>query len=72
VKKLSGLADATNYFSVAPILTLPLSAGISLMNGRFLDHFAGWGALSYKLMFVGMALLVVISLFFIIKTDFSN
>jgi len=72
VKKLSGLADATNYFSVAPILTLPFSAGISLMNGRFLDHFAVWGALSYKLMFMGMALLVVISLFFIIKTDFSN
>ncbi len=72
VKKLSGLADATNYFSVAPILTLPLSAGISLMNGRFLDHFAVWGAFSYKLMFMGMALLVVISLFFIIKTDFSN
>jgi len=72
VKKLSGLADATNYFSVAPILTLPFSAGISLVNGRFLDYFADLGALSYKLMFMGMAILVVISLFFIIKTDFSD
>jgi len=72
IKRFSGLHDATPYFAIAPILTLPLSAGLPLLNGRFLDHFAYLGALSYKLMFAGMGLLIAATLLLLIPLDFSR
>jgi MFS family permease len=72
IKRFSGLHDATAYFAIAPILTLVLSAGIPLANGRFLDRFACLGALSYKAMFAAMGLLIIITLFFLIPLDFSR
>ena len=72
IKRFSSLHDATAYFAIAPILTLVLSAGIPLANGRFLDRFAWLGALSYKAMFAAMGLLIIITLFFLIPLDFSR
>jgi len=72
VKKLSGMSDATNYFAVAPLLVLPVSAGIPLLNGKFLDYFSFLGSYSYKIVFIAMGFLITLSLLFIYKTDFSG
>jgi hypothetical protein len=72
IKRFSGLTDATPYFAIAPILTLPLSAGMPLANGRFLDRFASLGALSYKAMFAGMGVLILLTLLLLIPLDFSR
>jgi MFS family permease len=72
IKRFSGLSDATPYFATAPILTLPLSVGIPLANGAFLDRFARLGALSYKMMFMGMGILIILTLTFLIPLDFTR
>ena len=72
IKSFSGRADATNYFALAPVLTLPVSSGIPLLNGKFLDHFAYLGAYSYRLMFLGMGALILLSLYFLLTLDFSK
>jgi hypothetical protein len=64
VKRLSGQADATLYFAVAPILLLPFSTGLPLISGAFLDRFASLGAGSFKIMFLGMAVLSLAGLLF--------
>ncbi len=57
VKRLSGLEDATAYFAIAPVLTLPVAAGLPLLVGRFLDLFHGLGADAYRLVFALAAVL---------------
>lgn len=70
VKKLSRKEDATAYFAVAPIFTLPISALLPLACGRFLDSYQYLGALSYRLVFF-MALMIILCAFiFILKTNF--
>jgi MFS family permease len=64
VKRLSGQPDATLYFAVAPILALPFSTGLPLLNGAFLDRFAFLGADAFKIMFLGMAVLCLAGLLF--------
>jgi hypothetical protein len=64
VKRISGQADATLYFAVSPILALPFSTALPLLNGAFLDRFAPLGAGSFQIMFSGMALLCLCGLFF--------
>jgi predicted MFS family arabinose efflux permease len=64
VKRLSGEADATLYFAVAPIIALPFSTGLPLLNGAFLDSFASLGAASYRVVFLAMAGLSLIGVFF--------
>lgn len=71
VKKLSGLSDSTRYFAVAPIITLPLSAALPLLCGKFLDRFQELGGNSYRIVFIMAFVLVFVSLGFILKTDFS-
>lgn len=71
IKKLSGARDATNYFAVASIVILPFSAGLPILNGRFLDHFAYLGGDSFRIMFAFMALLVFISFLFLQKVNFD-
>jgi hypothetical protein len=71
VKKLSGLADATPYFAVAPVLTLPLVAGLPLACGFFLDRMAGLGAGAYRLIFLGTAGLLAVTLVCAWRTDFN-
>jgi hypothetical protein len=71
VKRLSGLVDATHYFAVAPLILLPVSTGIPILNGRILDHFAYLGGASYRILFAAMGLLVLASLGFILTTRFG-
>jgi uncharacterized membrane protein YqjE len=71
VKKLSGLSDATPYFAVAPVLTLPLAMGLPLACGHFLDRTAWLGADAYRLMLAGAALLLAGTLVCAWRTDFS-
>lgn len=63
VKRLSGMSDATLYFAVAPILTLPLSTGLPLLNGALLDRFSSLGAWSYRSLFLVMAALSLAGLY---------
>jgi len=63
VKRLSGMSDATLYFAVAPILTLPLSTGLPLLNGALLDRFSSLGAWSYRGLFLVMAVLSLAGLY---------
>ena len=71
VKKLSGLADATPYFAVAPLLTLPLAMGLPLACGHFLDRMAGMGGDAYRLMLAMAAVLLLGTLFCAWRTDFN-
>jgi MFS family permease len=72
VKKLSGLSDATPYFAVAPILTLPLAMGLPLACGHFLDRMAWMQGDAYRLMLGVVALLLVGTLVCAWRTDFSR
>jgi MFS family permease len=71
VKRISGASDATLYFAVAPILALPLSTGLPLLNGAFLDASAALGAVAYRIVFLAMAILCAAGLAFSarMKTD---
>jgi hypothetical protein len=64
VKRLSGQADATLYFAAAPVLTLPFSTGLPLLNGAFIDRYASLGAEAYRIVFLAMAVLCLAGLFF--------
>jgi MFS family permease len=72
VKKLSGLSDATPYFAVAPVLTLPVAMGLPLACGHFLDRMAWMGAGSYRLMLAATAVLLAGTLVCAWRTDFSG
>jgi MFS family permease len=72
VKRISGLADATAYFAVTPVLCLPLSVGIPLLNGAVLDRLTGLGAGSYRIVFVAMGLLVAASIVLLTRVDFRE
>ena len=72
VKRLSGLKDATNYFSLAPIMVLPFSAGLPVFSGMFLDAAEGMGGNSYRIVFGGMLVLVIVSMVFLSRIDFRN
>ena len=71
VKRLSGLTDATPYFAVAPILTLPLVIGLPLLSGMFLDRMAGLGADAYRFIFLAAALLLAATWICAWRTDFA-
>lgn len=69
VKRLSGMTDATHYFAVAPLITLPLSVGIPLINGATLDRLAYLGGGSYRIVFLAMAVLSLASLAILSRID---
>ena len=69
VKRLSGQEDATHYFAVAPLFTLPLSVGLPLLVGAVLDRLAFMGGDSYRIVFLGMAVLSAVSLIFLSRID---
>ena len=71
VKKLSGLSDATPYFAVAPLLTLPLAMGLPLACGHFLDRTAWMADDAYRLMLGMAAMLIAGTLICAWRTDFS-
>ena len=69
VKHLSGQEDATHYFAIAPLFTLPLSVGLPLLNGAVLDRLAFMGGWSYRIVFLAMALFSVVSLILLSRID---
>ncbi|MEN8245723.1 MAG: MFS transporter [Thermodesulfobacteriota bacterium] len=71
VGRLSGLSDATSYFAVAPLLTLVFATGLPLVFGRFLDHFAFLEGDSYRIVFGASVVLIVGTLYFLLKVDFD-
>jgi MFS family permease len=71
VKKLSGLSDATPYFAVAPVLTLPLALGLPLTCGHFLDRMEWMAADAYRLMLGVAVVLLAGTLWCAWRTDFS-
>jgi hypothetical protein len=70
VKKFSGLADATDYFAFAPILTAPVAFGFPMLFGKLLDVLSPTGAYSYKLLFGASALFLLITFYFTLKTEY--
>jgi hypothetical protein len=72
VKKLSGLSDATPYFAVAPVLTLPLAMGLPLACGHFLDRMAWMEGDAYRMMLTIAALLIAGTLVCAWRTDFTT
>jgi hypothetical protein len=71
IKKLSGLGDATGYFAVAPILSLPLATGLPMLCGAFLDRFAHLQGESYRIVFALAALLLAGAFACTLKVDFA-
>ncbi len=72
VKKFAAKTDVTPYFSMAPVLTLPFAAGYPLLFGRLLDHLSFLQEDSYRLLFGGSALLVLVALYLAVKTDYEG
>jgi len=72
VKRISNLDDATLYFSVAPILILPFSAGFPVLSGLILDKLQYLGGLSYRMLFAGYGVIMAFALFFLLKTRFPG
>ena len=70
VKIISGKKDATHFFGMAPLVTLPVSGGLSLVSGLYLDQVAAWGGWAYRSLFLLLALLILGSLGFLRKTKF--
>ncbi len=72
VKMLSGMNDATDYFSVSQVFTLPMSFGIPFAAGLFLDRYAAWGAASYRVLFGIGGALILASLACVFLIDFDD
>ena len=71
VGRLSGLSDATSYFAVAPLITLVFATGLPLIFGKFLDYFVWMEGDSYRIVFGASIVLVVGTLYFLLKVDFK-
>ena len=72
VKKFAARSDATSYFALAPILTLPVTAGYPLLFGTLLDRLAGLGQLSYQILFGLSALIALAALVLALATDYRR
>jgi hypothetical protein len=72
VKKFAGRSDATSYFALAPILTLPVTAGYPLLFGNMLDRLAGLGQQSYQILFGFSALIALVALGLALATDYRQ
>jgi hypothetical protein len=51
-------------------VTLPVSGGLSLVSGFYLDQVAAWGGWAYRSLFLLLALLILGSLGFLRKAKF--
>lgn len=71
IKRFAAKADATSYFSMAPVLTLPFAAGYPLFFGKMLDLLDWMGQDSYRLLFTISAVIILFTLYLSFKIDFS-
>jgi len=72
VKKFAAKADATAYFALAPILTLPIATGLPLLFGQILDILPFMEADGYRLLFALCAGFILITLYFGVRTDYEG
>jgi len=72
VKRFAEKSDTTPYFSMASILTLPFAAGFPLVFGKMLDQFSYLQENSYRLLFAVSAVLVLITFYLSLKTDYEG
>jgi len=72
VKALAQTRDTTAHFALIALVEMPLSTGLPLLSGLFLDRFSFMGAGSYRILFVILALLLVVGLYFARKLTFPD
>ncbi len=72
VKALAQTHDTTAHFALIALVEMPLSSGLPLAAGFFLDRAITLGADSYRILFTAMVLLLAVGLFFALKLDFSD
>lgn len=72
VKKFAARSDATSYFALAPILTLPVTAGYPLLFGHLLDRLAGLGQVSYQMLFGLSVVIAAAAAFLALTTDYQE
>ncbi len=70
-KKLSGLQDATSYFAIAPLVTLPLASSLPIISGKFLDSYSHLGGDAYHMVFAVCGIMIILTFLFVLKTDFD-
>jgi len=71
VKSFSGKTDATSYFALAPILTIPVASGFPLAFGKMLDYLSFMQDDAYRVLFGFSALFILMTLYFSVKTDYE-
>ncbi len=72
VKKISGKTDATPYFALAPILTLPVGVGFPLVFGRMLDSLSFLQEDAYRLLFGVSAVFILVTLYFTFQVNYEG
>lgn len=72
VKKFAARTDTTGYFSLAPILTIPIATGLPLLFGQALDVFSFMEADGYRLLFAFCAGFILVTLYFAVQTDYEG
>lgn len=72
VKRFSAQTDATPYFSMAPVLTLPFAAGYPLLFGKMLDSLAWLQQDSYRLLFGVSAVIIMFTLYLSFQVDYGS
>lgn len=70
IKKISGLADASAYYAIIPLIMLPVSAGLPVGVGRMIDSIPG--AYAYRISFIVPAALILLSFYFLKRTDYPE
>ena len=71
VKKISGKTDATPYFALAPIFTLPVGMGFPLVFGRMLDSLSFLQEDAYRLLFGCSAVFILVTLYYTFQVDYE-
>ena len=72
VKLLSRRSDATAYYAVAQLVTMPLSVGLPLLAGQALHLLAFLGGDAYRLVFGALAALMALSMLVLLRIDLSG
>ncbi|MFW6343622.1 MAG: MFS transporter [Sediminispirochaetaceae bacterium] len=72
VKAIARAKDTTPHFALIALVEMPFSAGLPLLSGLFLDRFIGLEADSYRILFIFLALLISVGLYFALKLNFED
>ena len=72
VKLLSRRADATAYYALAQLVTMPLSVGLPLLAGQALQLLAALDGGGYRLVFGALAALMAASMLVLLRIDLTE